>query len=91
MEARTILEVIEHLVGCPHAIGEHHTDKARHENLKTLTKVTENLMSAIIVESRNINSFMGSVKANGKTANKFLEDLRDTLDAVLEENKEYDH
>ena len=48
----SINEIVERLLGCPHAVGSFEVDEIRYINLKNYCSLAENVLSTLIYEAR---------------------------------------
>lgn len=69
-------DVVRKLIGPVAAIGEHNEDQRRLANLKVLTEVVEMLLLDIRDAARSANNYQDSMKAIGKYAKDFLDEMR---------------
>lgn len=84
MESKSIVKVIELIVGDIHTIGESYTDRERFNNLKNLGEVLSNVVSDVANELENIKSYEYSRKRNGKKAKEILINIKTEINESLE-------
>lgn len=73
MDAKTIVEIVNKLVGDINPAGESHIDEVRFENLKIMCEVTESLLHAIDnVAYVNKKKHEASCKKAGIYAHDFI-------------------
>ena len=76
MEAHTIIEVVNTLIGEVRPIGLTHIDDERFKNLETMVAVVENLLNKIESVAENIERDEFSMRRVGVYAATFLNDLK---------------
>ena len=78
-------EIVTKLAGPITSTGRHEVDTMRRENLLAIQNVVDRLVMDLIDLRGDKDSHEASVKYLGMTADEFLRDLYDTLDATLED------
>ena len=80
-----IYEIVHMIIGKIYSVGESHTDKVRFERLKMQCELIYKLLDEVIVESKNKERHEYSMQKSGEFAYKFLMDLKEYLDDVLDD------
>lgn len=85
LNTKSIIEVLDRLVGDIHAYGETYHDNDAYENLKAYGEIFNHMLSKLGEESCNSDSYMASVQANGEKALKILINTRNEINDYLED------
>lgn len=83
MDSKTIIEVVDKLVGSIHAIGSTEVDNKRYENLRCLEDVAWHIIDELIEECNNSTRYEGSMKASGEQAIKILRSIASEINISL--------
>ena len=78
IDAKTIAEIVEKLVGPIYPVGDASQDDARFDSLVRMTDVIDRLLETVedVACSANVNSQFSSVKKAGRFAQSWLEEVR---------------
>lgn len=87
MTAKNLTEIIEKLIGDVKAIGETYHDEDAFINLGLMKGVCDSLLIDIYESSKTKNRHEYSMEKVGRSAYKYLKDLRDWLDEILGETE----
>jgi len=74
----TLIEIVMKLVGPVQPYGDSYADMQRLSNLKKLTELTDYLLGEISKAAESANRQEASMKAIGKHAEQFLNDIRNS-------------
>lgn len=73
-------EVVQKIVGAIEPVGETNADNNRFENLKVMEDLVDELISDLIIVSRQKDRYEHSIGKAGKHANQFLSHIRETIE-----------
>ena len=87
MNVETLYEVVKRINGSIKAVGDFYIDEERRFNLERQCNLTRMLLKDIVEESKNKDSYQGSVNSSGKYAYNFIEGLYEYLRDEVEEDE----
>ena len=88
MDAITILEVTQKLIGATEPYGDSAIDRKRTENLDTLIHVIDVLLDDVREVANCKDCYEGSMRDMGMKAYKALQEWRNWLDSYMREGDE---
>ena len=80
MKTETVYEVVTKLIGNIEPVGETYQDEKRYENLKVMTELVDRLIFDLVSVAGERNRQEHSINRDGKFANVFLYDLRESME-----------
>ena len=87
MESRTIIQVLDKLIGCTTPVGDSIVDEARLKNLKILIDVINWCLDGLLFSAEHRHELEYSIRENAETAYSTLDQIKTWCEEVLEENK----